>query len=150
MEHGQPVPHGGPTEKEIPTFAYTTKAGREGRVTVFAKRITRPGPSEIQQYRFLEAHQAPIPRLYGVLLDPKGSETLFLEHVDMSREGRAQHTMEGRREFFALMARFHAIQPSREYATWLDRTIGTVNDELARAEPALGVIWKHACNGEMG
>jgi len=150
MEHGQPLPHGGPTEKEIPTFAYITKSGREGRVTIFAKRITRPGPSEVQQYRFLQAHHAPIPRLYGVLLSPEGSETLFLEHVDMRWEARSHRTLNQRREFFALMARFHAIQPSKEYAAWLDQTIGTVTEELSRAEPALDLIWKHACDGELG
>lgn len=150
MEHGQPVPHGGPTEKEIPTFAYTARNDRDGRVTMFVKRITRPGPSEIQQYCFLQAHRAPIPRLYGTLLNPKGGEILFLEHVDMSGEARSHRTLERRREFFALIAHFHAIQPSKEYAAWLNRTIGTVTEEISRAEPALELIWEHACNGELG
>ncbi len=148
--HQRPEPYGYTSEKEIPTFAYVTKAGRAGRVTIFVKRFHRTGPAESQQYRFLQAHQAPIPRMYGVLLDPDGREILFLEHVDASREARSIRAVERLREFVALMARFHAIQPSTEYTAWLEQAPWRFHDRLASAEPALDLIWDHARKGELG
>ena len=149
-EHQRPEPYGYTSEKEIPTFAYVTKAGRAGRVTIFVKRFHRTGPAESQQYRFLQAHQAPIPRMYGALLDPDGREILFLEHLDTSREARSIRAVERLREFVALMARFHAIQPSTEYRAWLEQAPWGLHAGLTSAEPALDLIWDHARKGELG
>ena len=149
-EHQRPEPYGYTSEKEIPTFDYVTKSGRMGSVTVFVKRFHRTGPAESQQYRFLQAHQAPIPRIYGVLLDPDEREILFLEHVDTSREARSIRAVERLREFVALMARFHAIQPSPEYKAWLEQAPWRFDVNLKSAEPALDLIWGHARKGELG
>ena len=143
-EHQRPEPYGYTSEKAIPTFAYVTKAGRAGRVTMFVKRFHRTGPAESQQYRFLQAHQAPIPRMYGALLDPDEREILFVEHVEICRP---IGTM---RELLAMMARFHAIQPSAEYAAWLEEAPWRLDVNLKSAEPALDLIWDHARKGELG
>ncbi|MCX6376417.1 MAG: hypothetical protein NTU88_10370 [Armatimonadetes bacterium] len=144
MEHQRPEPYGYQAEKEIPTFDYVTRTGRAGRVTVFVKRFYRTGPAESEQYRFLLAHQAPIPRMYGVLPGPDQREILFVEHVE------TPHPIGTMRELLALMARFHAIRPSVEYTAWLERMPWGFHDRLASAEHTLDLIWEHARNGELG
>jgi len=140
MEDKRPEPYGFSSEKAIPSFAYVTDTGRVGSVAIFVKRFHRTGPAESQQYRFLQAHQAPIPQMYGVLFDPEGREILFVEHVHICTPIGTLH------EFLALMARFHAIQPSAEYTAWLEhRPFG-----LASAEHTMERIWEHARNGELG
>ncbi len=151
MEHDPPEPYGAAGEKEIPTFGYVTSAGRAGRITVFVKRYNRTGPAEARQYRFLVEHQAPVPRLYGVLTDPEGRETLFIEYLDAGRAARsAAYRGDGLLGFLALQARFQAIEPSPEFAAWLEDNGVAMRDRLAGAEPALQQIWEHSVNGELG
>jgi hypothetical protein len=147
-----PIPHAAMKEVMTPTFTYATEAGRAGRTTVFAKRCPyRPnGPSELQQYRFLNAHQAPMPRMYGVVVDCDERDVLFIEHVDKSQEALSHHSMERRREFFGLMARFHAITPSPEYRAWLEQAYWALPQELLKAESLLERTWKSARAGELG
>ena len=151
LEHVAPEPYGAAGEKEIPTFGYVTKTGRTGRVTVFVKRYNNAGPAEARQYRFLLAHQAPIPRLYGVLVDPEGREMLFIEYLDSSRAARSSaYRGDGLLGLLALMARFQAVVPSEEFTVWLRRDASGLCDRLAGAEPALEQIWEHSAKGEMG
>ena len=150
MEHQRPEPYGFSAEKGIPTFDYVTETGRMGSVTVFVKRFHRTGPAESQQYRFLQAHQAPIPRMYGALLGADEREILFLEYVDTSREARSIRAVDRLLEFVALMARFHAIRPSPEYKAWLEQQAGRFADAVASAGPALELIWDHARKCELG
>jgi hypothetical protein len=152
MDQTQPIPHAAGKEVMTPTFTYATEAGGAGRTTVFAKRcLYRPnGPSELQQYRFLTAHQAPIPRMYGVVVDCDERDVLFIEHVDKSQEALSHHSMERRREFFGLMARFHAITPSPEYQAWLEQAYWALPQELQKAESLLERTWKSARAGELG
>ena len=149
MEHQPPEPYGAAGEKEIPTFDYVAEDGHAGRVTVFVKRYNRTGPAEARQYRCLLDHGAPMPRLYGVLVDSEGRETLFLEHVDASREARSTFQPDGLRDHLALMARFQAIQPSPEFTAWLEQR-GPFADRLVEGELALERIWEHSRNGELG
>lgn len=151
--NSQPVVNGaGKHHVAAPAFAYVTRGGRAGQVVIFVKRSPHGpgGPSEKRQYHFLQTHQAPIPRLYGVVVDSEGKDILFIEHVDKSREALSQHNMERRREFCGLMARFHAIQPSAEYVSYLERGYWGLHGELAEAEHWLDVIWDRSRAGELG
>jgi hypothetical protein len=58
MEDKRPEPYGFTAEKEIPTFAYVTKTGRAGRVTVFVKRFHRMG---VADHRHLDRSARHIP-----------------------------------------------------------------------------------------
>lgn len=151
LEHEPPEPYGAAAEKVIPTFHYATPTGRAGRATVFVKRYNRPGPVEAQHYRFLLEHEAPIPRLYGVLVDAQGQETLFIEYLNAGRTARsAAYRGEGLLGFVALQARFQAIEPSERLASWIGQNGIGMGDRLAGAEPALEQIWEHSRNGELG
>lgn len=144
MDHARPEPYGFAAEKEIPTFAYVTKTGRTGEVTVFVKAPHQGCRAESQHYRFLRAHQAPIPRLHGVLTSPDGLEILFIELLETPRP---VGTM---REFLSLMARFHAIRPSAEYSAWLERESWSFAGRFTDVESTLELIWEHARKGELG
>jgi len=150
--NSQAVVRGAGKQVQAPTFAYVTKDGRPGQVTVFVKRSPHgpDGPSEKTQYHFLQAHQAPIPRLYGVVVDSEGKDILFIEHVDKSQEALSHRSMERRREFFGLMARFHAITPSPEYRAWLEQASWALPQELLKIEGLIERTWKCARKGELG
>lgn len=151
-ENSQPVAGGARKQVQAPAFDYVTQDGRPGQITIFVKRSPHgpDGPSEKTQYHFLQAHQAPIPRLYGATVDREGKDILFIEHVDKSREALSQHNMERRREFVGLMARFHAITPSPEYQAWLEQAFWALPQELQKAESLLERTWKSARAGELG
>lgn len=144
MEHQQPEPYGFASYKEIPTFTYATKTGHTGGITMFVKRYFRTGPAESQQYHFLLKHQAPIPQMYGVLRGPEDKEILFLEHIDTN------HPIGTMRDLLAMMARFHAIRPSTEYAAWLEQAPWIFSGRFANIEPTLDRIWDHARKSELG
>lgn len=147
MDHQPPEPYGAAGEKEIPTFNYVSDDGRANRITIFVKRYNRTGPVEARQYRYLLNHGAPMPRLYGVLVDSEDREILFLEYLDASREKwSAAQPVYGH---LALMARFQAIQPSPEFTKWLEQR-GQFIDRLVEGELALERIWEHSRNGELG
>ncbi|MHB0999266.1 MAG: phosphotransferase [Armatimonadota bacterium] len=149
MEHQPPEPYGAAGEKEIPTFAYVAENGQSGRITVFVKRYNRAGPAEAEQYRFLLDHRAPMPQLYGMLIDSSGREILFIEYLDASREARSTVKPDGLKDHLALMAQFQAIQPSQEFTAWLEQR-PPFSDRLVEAEHALELIWEHSRNGDLG
>jgi len=150
IEHEVEGYYGFAAEKAIPTFSYVTSAGRRGRITVFAKHSHNPKSEEPEQYRFLAAHHAPIPRIYGVLRSPDDRPVLFLEYVDASHPARSIRSLEGMQEFLSLMARFNAIRPSREYGAWLEGLPGRWGNDAAEPERTREAIWKHAQEGELG
>jgi len=150
IEHQVEGYYGYAAEKAIPTFACETGAGHTGRITVFGKWFHRTGSAESQQYRFLHAHKAPVPRMYGVLYDGDGREMLFLEHLDASPAAQSHRPVERFREFLALMARFNAIQPSQEYLRWLDKAPWWGIDAINESGLVLERIWVAAQTGDLG
>jgi len=139
-------------EKVIPTFAYTTQSGNAGKISVFVKRFHRTGPAEAHHYINLRNHQAPIPRMYGVLTDTDGREILFLEYLepigDIQACEKFMDDLDNFRQCMAATAHFNAIQPSEEHVTQLPRK--NIAQGLMDAAVTLERIWTHACNGELG
>lgn len=139
-------------EKAIPTFIYTTRSGRTGRATVFVKWFHRTGPAEAHHYTYLQKHDAPIPRMYGVLTGPDGREMLFLEYLDPIGDVQAckqfMDDLHQFRQLLAVTARFNAIQPSGDYAAGLPRK--DVGKGLTDACATLERVWEHACQGDLG
>ncbi len=138
--------------KIIPTFTYTTESGQSGEATVFVKRFHRTGPAEAHHYVHLQKHDAPIPRMYGVMTDPDGRELLFLEYLDpiggVQDSEKFFDDIYNFRHCLAATAHFNAIKPSGEYADQLPRR--DVRNALNDACITLGHLWEHACNGDLG
>lgn len=139
-------------DKVIPTVTYITQSGRMGRATVFVKRFHRTGPAEAHHYAALQKHDAPIPRMYGVMTDQDGKEMLFLEYLDPVGDVQASEhfadDLDQFRQLLAVTARFNAIEPSGEYAANLPRR--DIDRGLGDACVTLEHIWDHACKGDLG
>ncbi|UCC68710.1 MAG: phosphotransferase [Armatimonadota bacterium] len=164
VEHRVAGPYGVTAEKVIPTFAYTTRSGRTGRMTLFAKRPYQmlPGHGEEHHYRYLAEQGAPIPNMYGALADDQQREILFLEYLDVVTEPepctRFLNDLEQFPKFVSLVAHFNAIRPSGEYAARLRRDIpqrpGPPGwDWRQRMEDVcayLDRIWEHGAEGDLG
>lgn len=150
VKHPRPEPYGFQADKAIRTFSYQTDCGDSGQISIFIKHYHYTGSVEAQQYKFLRAQHMPVPHLYGTLLDPEGKQILFLEYVEPGLKALSPFTIERRREFFALMARLHALQPTAEYAAWLEQSLGKFTDILTDAELVLEPLWEHARAGTLG
>jgi len=148
-------------EKVIPTFTYTTQTGRTGNTTVFVKRqyANYPGHSEAHHYVYLGQHQAPVPRMYGALIDSDQREILFLEYLDeITNEDQFLNDDDKFRQFLSVMARFNAIQPSQEYVVRLHKDMAqrpgppglSLVQRMTAAVSALSDILAHARKGELG
>jgi hypothetical protein len=121
VHHEVQGPYGVHGRKLIPTFSYTTTSGRRGATTLFIKQqdVCRPGHMEAHHYRFLAAHGAPVPRLYGAFTDEHHRETLFLEYLDAipDRDPYTEFLKDDYRfpRFLTSIAHLNAIQPSAAY-----------------------------------
>jgi hypothetical protein len=139
-------------DKIIPTFTYTTESGHNGKATVFVKRFHRTGPAEAHHYVHLQKHDAPIPRMYGVMTDPDGRELLFLEYLDpigdVQDSERFFDDIHNFRHCLAATAHFNATKPSGEYAVQLP--CKDVRKALRNACITLEHLWEHACTGDLG
>ena len=144
--------YGYSAEKLIPTFSYTTQSGATGESTVFVKRFHRTGPAEAHFYACLQEYRAPIPRMYGALIDSEGREILFLEYVepigDIQACERFADDLDNLRKSLAATAHFNAIQLSAEDVSQLP--FKDVGQGLADTCETLEHIWDHACLGELG
>jgi len=139
-------------EKVIPTFVYTTQSGRTGSTTVFVKRFHRKGAAEAHHYEHLQKHNAPIPRMYGVLTDQEQREILFLEYLepvgDMQACQEFLKDIENFQHCLAATARFNAVRPTGDYAAQLpDKNAA---GGLADAAVTLENVWKYSCDGDLG
>lgn len=139
-------------EKVIPTLKYTTQSGRTGNTTIFVKRFHRTGPAEAHHYIRLQKHNAPIPRMYGVLTGPDQREILFLEYLDpIGDVHECEHfldDLQNCRRILAATAHFNTIRLSEDYATQLPRK--DVVRGLTNAISTLGDIWEYAHRGDLG
>jgi len=139
-------------EKVIPTFTYTTQSGRTGSTTVFVKRFHRTGTAEAHHYEHLQKHNAPIPRMYGFLIDQEQREILFLEYLEPIGDLHASqiflNDLENFRQCLTATAHFNAVKPSGDYASQLP--LKNVAGVLADAAITLENVWKHACKGDLG
>jgi hypothetical protein len=163
-EHKVAGPYGITAEKVIPTFSYTTRSGRAGSTTVFAKRPYEmlPGHGEAHHYKYLTGLDAPIPRMYAALTDEGDREVLFLEYLDVVTEPepcpRFLNDPVQFPEFVGLVARFNAIQPTEEYAVRLRRDIpqrrgasgSGWQERMDEVGAYLDRIWEHGAKGELG
>ena len=149
IEHELEGHYGYAGEKAIPTFTYATRPGRAGRETVFVKWLHEPDAREPVHYEWLVKHQAPIPRLYGVLKVESRGPMLFLEHLhEIINNEKFLEDEERFRQFLALAARFNAIAPSREYAALLpDHGLCRT---LTSMVSVLEAIWELAGKGRLG
>ena len=139
-------------DKAIPTFTYTTESGRTGKATVFVKRFHRTGPAEAHHYAYLQKHNAPIPRMYGVITDAEEREILFLEYLepigDIHECMRFLDSLDNFRHCLAATAHFNAIRPAGEYAARLPHR--DIRKGLADACITLEHVWEHAIDGDLG
>lgn len=137
-------------QKLIVTFTYTTAAGRAEQVNVFVKRQAL-GFRESYHYHYLGEHQAPIPKMYGALKNENRQEIIFIEYLDTGLDYDAMLNEPSQfREILALIARFNAIQPSREYRTHLPCKPYQDVKELQKYLSYSNQIWHHACRGDFG
>jgi len=139
-------------DKVIPTFTYSTKSGLTGKAVVFVKRFHRAGPAEAHHYTCLQRHNAPIPRMYGVMTDPDGRELLFLEYLDpvgdVQDSERFFDDLHNFRHCLEATAHFNAIKPDGDYAAQLPRR--DVGKGLNDACITLERLWERAWKGDLG
>lgn len=150
FEHQIEGDYGFAAEKLIPTFSYVTAAGRRDRVTVFVKYSHNPKSPEPEHYRFLAQHGVPLPKLYGVMRSPEGRPMLFIEYVDTKDVTRPPVSPEVQLEFLALVARFNAIQPSPEYAVWLEQAYRQEREGGGRLRDTVEQAWELGGHGKLG
>ena len=146
-----PIYYGAKGEKVIPTFIYTTWSGYTGEITIFAKKYNESGPKETYHYLHLMKHNAPIPKFYGDLRDSDNREIIFLEYLKTFNSNDRMFIRDPKKfkQFLALMARFNAIKPSKEYAAVLQyKDVGGAISR--RVMSALDSIWKQANYGKLG
>lgn len=146
IEHQVEGDYGFAAEKLIPTFAYVTREGRCGRVTVFAKHSHNPASPEAARYRFLAAHGVPIPQIYGLARSPEDRPVLFLEYLDVSAEARSAQSTARLLELLSLVARVNAIRPTAEEAALLPSWWDGPGTEVSTLE----VLWEEAVRGDLG
>jgi hypothetical protein len=112
---GASLPEG--SDKGLVTFHGTTRAGDSVDVTLFVKRCVWHNRPESIHYRYLAAHDVPMPRLFGALRDASGTEVIFLEPVTAT--GFVRTSEAEWRALLTLMARFAACPIDAGYAPHL-------------------------------
>jgi hypothetical protein len=105
------------SDKQLCTFRYTTREGRQGAETLFVKRCVWKGRSEAVHYVYLASVGVPTPRLYGAVTNSDGEEIIFLERL--SAIGFYLESPMDWRRMLSLMARFNACRVAEEYALHL-------------------------------
>ena len=134
-------------DKAIAQFNWETKAGKEGKALIFAKKqcdpfiiegeYWEPRPVEEHHYRFLSQFSAPIPKFYGAITikKPKDKEIIFLEYLEKvitEQEPWAKFQNDSKLfyNYLDALARFNAIKPKGKYAGLLDNPHRHVKDQM--------------------
>lgn len=145
-------------EKGVWIFSYVTKSGQRGEKKIFVKKYYDALLKEEEyHYKCLQGYDAPVPRLYGTLMDKEGRETLFLEYLDVVTEDEASffNGVSKSRILIEAIAKFNRIQPSGEYRRYLEKELEArtgPDDWKERMEAvalSLDDIWKRGLAGEL-
>jgi len=136
-------------EKLIPTFIYNTPDGRSGRIVLFVKRLGQREPIESAQYRHLQQHGAPIPRLYGAIRDADNREILFVEYLEqIYTDDQVYHRPDLLQRFIRLVATLNALPTDETYEALPHH--GAVHPLPPAQVPAVEQIAQRATKRKLG
>ena len=136
-------------EKCIPTFAYETEEGSCDHLVMFVKKHDHAGRIEAEQFRFLQEHGAPIPKLYGVLKDAQGCDILFLEHLPVVYGNEEMYdNADLLQRFVSLAARLNSLPISESYEALPHH--GSLAGIPEQQVTTLGEIAERSASGALG